>query len=199
MNSPSTHISLDQLADLIQDHLAIEERAPVLAHVSACDQCAEGMRWLSHVLSLTRSDANEDAPPHVLMRAMRLLRKPTAPQPLGPLRRVLATLRFDSAQMPAAFGVRAERRHGRHMLFNADGHDLDIHITNLGADWLVFGQVFGSSGNGRVELWGSTNLAEAALNDMSTFALPPVPAGSYALRLHLSNVEIEIAGLELGM
>lgn len=199
MNSPSAHVSLEQLLDLTQDRLATDERAPLLAHAAACDQCAEALRWIAHVLSLAQSDTNEDAPPHVLARAMRLLRPRAAPRAPGPLRRVLATLRFDSARMPLAFGVRADQGRARHMLFNAEGHDLDLRVTRAEDGWLVFGQVFGPSASGQVELRGTESMARTALNDMRTFALPPVPAGSYALHLSLDDAEIEIVGLELGI
>jgi hypothetical protein len=51
---------------------------------------------------------------------------------------------------------------------------------------------------GRIELEArSGQLTAADLNDLREFTLPPVPTGSYTVRLRLGNVEVEIPQLEL--
>ena len=68
-----------------------------------------------------------------------------------------------------------------------------------GALWSLAGQVLGPTiGGGQAALAGPVTTAEATWNELSEFALPPVPAGEYALTLRLSDVEVEVARLEIG-
>ena len=49
---------------------------------------------------------------------------------------------------------------------------------------------------GVVEISGTTGTAQASLNELCEFSLPPVPVGTYLLRLTMPDVEIEIPELE---
>jgi hypothetical protein len=42
-------------------------------------------------------------------------------------------------------------------------------------------------------------VVQADLNDLSEFALPPVPGGRYSLFLYLADAEVEVADLPLGI
>lgn len=91
---------------------------------------------------------------------------------LAGLRRVLATLRFDSAAQPAlALGMRGGRAATRQLLFSAEGYDLDLRLTPdaTGPSWQLDGQVLGPEGPMRVAL---TTTGGAVPGD------PTGPAGS---------------------
>jgi hypothetical protein len=113
--------------------------------------------------------------------------------------RILAVLRFDSAQSPLALGQRAGPAPARQLLFSAGAHDLDLRLTPAGEAWVVTGQVLGPDTAGRAELRGAANVVQAVLSDLSEFALPAVPAGRYALVLHLADAEVEVADLPVGI
>jgi hypothetical protein len=53
-------------------------------------------------------------------------------------------------------------------------------------------------GGGQAALASSATTAEAALNDLSEFTLPPVPAGDYKLILRLADIEVEVDKLQVG-
>jgi hypothetical protein len=61
--------------------------------------------------------------------------------------------------------------------------------------------VLGPCEGGRVEAFASAGDAEpvahSSLNELCEFTLPPVPEGTYALRLRLNDTEIEIPELSL--
>jgi hypothetical protein len=145
-----------------------------------------------------RTDDSEDPPPHVVSRVLRLFssRMAQAPSP-GLLRRVVATLRFDSAQSPLALGVRAGEPAARQLLFSAGAYDLEVRAAPAGRAWTVAGQVLGPPGPGTVELRGAAETVQAALTDQCEFRLPPVRAGSYTITVHVSDAEIEVPRLEL--
>lgn len=202
MNDASPHPPFDRLADLAEGRLARDAQAAVRAHLTVCARCAGDAAWLERTIGLMRADAaeNEDAPAHVVARAARLLRPPATDAAASRWRRVLATLQFDSGQMPLAPAMRATAPGTRQLLYGAAGCDLDLRIAPAGDRWVVSGQALGPEGGGEVELRDAagTSRAASALSDLGEFALPPVPPGGYTLRLRVADVEVEIADLSLG-
>ncbi len=198
MRSTLRHIRFAGLVDLVDGRLSPADQAQIQSHLAICARCAAQAAWLERVIGLMRSDSAEDPPAYAIQRVLRMFPPRGVPEPSRLRQRVAALLRFDSAQAPWALGVRAGLTTARHLLFNAEGHDLDLRIQPSGPLWEVSGQVLGPEGSGQVELQGPTRSVRAALNELSEFRLPPVPAGSYTLVVHLADVEIEVGGLKVG-
>lgn len=196
MSIPSAHIPFVHLVDLVEGRMPADEQARSQSHLSGCPRCGADYAWLRRVIDLMRTDGSEDAPPHVVARAARLLR-PRSEAPLVGVRHWFATLRFDSAQVPSVVGVRAGQPAERQLLFSAGELDLDLRVTPADAQWVVSGQVLGQEVDGHVELAGP-GAARAPLNELSEFKLPPVAAGTYMLTLRSADFEIVIEGLEVG-
>jgi hypothetical protein len=117
------------------------------------------------------------------------------------VRRVLAALSFDSAEMTPVLGVRSgASSESRQLLYRAGDTDFDIRVASHDDCWLVSGQVLGAEdlSEGSIELEGEGAQVSSPLNDLSEFTLPPVPTGSYTLRLRLMNMDIEVPGFNLG-
>lgn len=192
------HIPFLLLVDLVEGRLAPEERERVQAHVSHCQQCAAEAAWLERVIGLMRTDVSEDAPAGVIARVRRLFADRRAPEPSGLRQRILAALRFDSAQLPLAYGLRAGQAAERQLLFNAGAIDLDVRLVQADEAWKVRGQVLGPEAEGEVELVGAGGTVRAALTEPGEFAFPPMPPGRYTLTLRFSNLEVEVADLNIG-
>jgi hypothetical protein len=163
--------------------------------------------------ALVRRSAAElpDVPASMLRAAIGLFPAAPAAQPLLPqawalLRQVLGALRFDSAGLsPLALGVRGGEDGTRHLLFSAEGRDVDLRIQPDGAGhWAVSGQVLGPDEVGEVCLSAlGANAAppavhQAALDTLGEFALPAVPAGRWALALRLGADVVILPPLDLG-
>ncbi|MGB8507592.1 MAG: hypothetical protein WCD76_04240, partial [Pyrinomonadaceae bacterium] len=153
------------------------------------------------ITGLMRADDSVDAPRDVLLSTVGMFRaKAKAP---SLLRRLLATLDFDSGSHALAFGVRSgQAAPARQLLFNAGDVSVDLRLARGGEGWTISGQVLGPcEDGGRVELIRSGEseaTTGAELNDLCEFVvLPPVEAGVYTLRLWLGEVEIEIPELDL--
>jgi hypothetical protein len=147
-----------------------------------------------------RSDASEAAPRDVVASLVGLFRERAASREPSTLRRLLASLSFDSAQLSPAYGVRsgAAAAAARQLLYSAGDSDLDVRVAQAGDGWVVSGQWLGEcDGGGEIELQGAEQTATARLNEQCEFSLPPVPAGTYALRLRLKDAEVEVSELEL--
>jgi hypothetical protein len=203
VSSSHDHIPFALLVDLAEARLAPDDAAR--AHLAACASCARDMAWLEQVVGLMRSDRSASAPADAIARAKELFRArpPLAPPPAR--RRVSAVLSFDSAAVPRAQGMRGAGPSERQLLFNAGALDIDLRVAPSGASlpdgraaWLVSGQLLGAEDGRRVELRGPAWSATSDLDDTGEFALPPVPAGHYALVLLLADFDLDIPDIEIG-
>ena len=197
MKTDSQHIPFAKLADLAEKRAAADERTASMAHLSSCSVCAQQVERMEQVLGLMKTDTATDAPRDILAYAVNIFRNSREP---SLLKRIVAALSFDSSSNFApAFGVRSGQTTSRQLLYSAEENDIDLRITPEQENWIVAGQVLGEDCvGGRIELEGrSGELTAADLNDLCEFILPPVPAGSYTVRLRLGNVEVEIPQLEL--
>jgi hypothetical protein len=120
---------------------------------------------------------------------------------------VKAVLTFDSWASPGslhgmAHGMRSARNPTRHLLYSAQGRDIDLRITPTAEHFLLNGQVLGPDESGRVELTLAdtphTAGRQSALDDMGEFRLDGVPAGRYVLTLHLAAESVVVQTIEVG-
>jgi anti-sigma factor RsiW len=195
MTDISRSPSYEELVDLVEGRLSSEAeeqvRSRAAAHASAAEELAETER----LIGLMRNYSLQEAPSPVIARAARLMRQSRPAQP-SLRQRVVALLRFDSWQQPAAAAVRTGQNATRQILFYAEGYDVDVRVTPAGSTWVVTGQVLGPNTGGAAELHGPL-LEQTTLNDMSKFTFSSVPSGTYTLTLRLEEIDVEIAGLEL--
>jgi hypothetical protein len=161
--------------------------------------------------ALRESRSLQDAPEHLIQRAIDLWQHQPLAQPArraeagGAIQRVLAALRFDSRSTSAlAMGLRATAAaETQQLLFSAEGHDIDLRITPVThADgqrgWEVRGQVFGPSAQGSVELLCGDVSVLRAWDDLGEFCFDAVGAGQWRAVLRGAAVEIETPPFELG-
>jgi anti-sigma factor RsiW len=202
MKLAPNHTPFERLADLAEGRLAPQDEREVRAHLDACPTCAGQLAEVERVTNLMRADNSVDAPRDVLMSAIRLFDA----RPVGEgvvasvIRRVVASLSFDSLAPGLAFGVRSSRAaQSRQLIFSAGDVDVDLRLASSAEGWVVSGQVLGECAGGWAELSGA-NIEEGARAELSMlceFALTPVPDGSYTLRLDLGETLVEIPGLDL--
>ena len=98
-----------------------------------------------------RSVALPDAPPSLVRAAIDLWpgAQPSALQSAAEAawRLVTAVLSFDSwAQPPVALGMRAAPSSTRHLLFSAQGRDIDLRISPAAEHFALTGQILGRAG-----------------------------------------------------
>lgn len=144
-----------------------------------------------------RAAALPDAPRHRIAAAMAMWQQ--RPQPL--LRRILALLTFDSAATPPlALGMRAATGPAgvRHLLFSAEGRDVDLRIHAEGAAWVLQGQILGPDESGTVELDSPGGGHRADLDDLGAFRFDALPAGDYALTLRTAQALVELPTITVG-
>ena len=189
----SSHISLEVLTDIAEDRATSEAREAAMAHVKTCAPCGDTLRGLKRLISLMKDDTLQDAPRDVLFSAINIFSPPTQP----PVRRIIATLMFDSRTSARAFGMRSLHSVSRQLLYSAEDADVDLRLTIENEECILAGQVIRDScAGGTVEIAGATGAAQGRLNELCEFVLPPVPIGTYSLRLTMPDVDIEILELD---
>jgi hypothetical protein len=198
------HIKFAELTDYAEGRVASDIRAKMDIHLSSCDRCSGELAEVRQIVTLMQTDSSEDAPRYARLSAVDLFRsrartKETSKETTkeSPLRRVLAKLVFDSLQPAFAAGLRGSGG-ARQLLFEAGDNELHLEIGAIGDDWQITGQVVGPCEEGNVILEAGSRRAEANLDDLCEFGLPPQPAGVYALRLTLGGLELVIPELTLG-
>ena len=193
------HVAFERLADLAEGRPRSAKLEEAQTHISGCERCGAAFTQLARVMGLMRNDISEEAPPELLARTVKLFRSRAASSEPSLVRRLVAALKFDSAQMSPAYGVRSgQKAEARQVLYNVQDYDVDLRIASGDQGWSISGQAFGPEcAGGRIELEGDSGMARAELTDQCEFHLPPVPTGSYTFRLHLTNLVVEIPELEL--
>ena len=187
---------------MMERRLPAGETAREREHLASCARCSTQAVEFERVATLMRADTSVDAPRDLIFDAVHLFRS-RRPEPApGLLRRIVAALTFDSNTRTHAFGVRSgQAAPARQLLFGAGDFDVDLRLAAGEEGWTVSGQVLGPCEGGHVEAFASGTseeaTAQASLNDLCEFTLPPVPEGTYALRLRLNDTEIEIPELSL--
>lgn len=202
MKLSPNHIPFERLADVAEGRLAPEEERDVRTHLAACPACAGQLAEVERVTNLMRADNSVDAPRDVLMSAVRLFEMRPAREGFvaGALRRIVASLSFDSLAPGLAYGVRSGGAAApRQLIFSAGDVDVDLRLAPSAEGWTVTGQILGECAGGWAELSGAgvEGGPRAELNTLCEFALPAVPAGSYTLRLGLGDTLVEVPALDL--
>ena len=151
-----------------------------------------------------------DAPPAAVHAAVRLwpAQEATALSQVAgaAINRIKAVLSFDSwSTTPMALGLRSAPTEGRHMLFSAQGRDIDLRIVSAADSYVLAGQILGPDDVGSVALsvdthgdQNSPSTRTATLDDLGGFRLEDVRAGTYWMTLRLAGDAVELPAIKVG-
>lgn len=118
------------------------------------------------------------------------------------LQRIAAVLSFDSWATPAlASGMRSVRSPTRHLLFSAQGRDVDLRIAPAASGFALTGQVLGPDESGSVALLrqdGGEPARSAQLDALGEFRIEALSPGVYLLTLQVGGEEIALPPVEVG-
>lgn len=119
------------------------------------------------------------------------------------LRVIAAVLTFDSWATPAAAaGTRSPRSATtRHLLFNAEGRDIDLRVsTTGGGGYAISGQILGPDDAGSIALIPPDGGAErrVEVDALGEFRAEGLDAGAWQVRLLLGGDTIVLPPVEVG-
>ena len=192
--------------------LAEAEAGEVAAHLAGCPACAATVARYRAVQATVAADDSVAPPPALVDRVKARFPRPQERTALGPraaLRRVVATLTFDSRGTASLAGARGAAGAGYQLAFASEGADVDLEVTPLGngcdGRWQLFGQVAVDEANAepapiRVALVASGSerpVAETVADAGGIFAIEAA-AGQYDLLVGLANRHLVLAGIQVG-
>jgi hypothetical protein len=135
-----------------------------------------------------------------------------APVPAKPvadslLNKIRAVLTFDSWSAPqTALGLRSMPSQARHMMFSAQGRDIDLRIVSSAESFVLAGQILGPDETGLVELAVDTlseqanqTLRTTSLDELGAFHLDNVRAGTYWMTLKFDGTAVELPPIDVGV
>ncbi len=120
--------------------------------------------------------------------------------------KIRAVLTFDSwSASPTALGLRSMPSQTRHMMFSAQGRDIDLRILSSAESFVLAGQILGPDETGLIELAVDTSsgspaqkLRTTTLDELGGFHLENVRAGTYWMTLTFAGASIELPPIDVG-
>ena len=117
--------------------------------------------------------------------------------------RITAVLSTDSwGSSGLAHGMRSLRGDTRHLLYNADGRDIDLRISPAADAYSLAGQILGPDEAGVVELSTFGDSVRSAhvtdLDALGEFRIHGLRRGNYRMVLRLGSIEVELPAVDVG-
>ncbi|HEY0726575.1 MAG TPA: hypothetical protein VGD38_00795 [Pyrinomonadaceae bacterium] len=190
----SPHIPFTTLADVADENSATSDE--ISEHLSTCSHCSSQLEKIRQTIGLMRSDTIENPPTSFVQDARKIFRSRAASREPSLVRRVVASLSFDSFTAAPAFGLRSQRSGGRQLIYSTETADIELRVSPENE---VAGQILGATcEDGKVNLDSESFSASTRLNELCEFSFGAVPAGTYKISVHLPGLSVDIPKLELG-
>lgn len=200
------NIPLETLLDYQEGRLDAAATAQMQTHLTECAACAAQLSAFGRLLPSMREAHRYHASESALERARALYRErfqEAAAPSLSERIALVARLLFDGRQNVALAGARGEAGESFHLVYGADGVDLDLwQEREVGGVWAMFGQALRADGEAMtpesVSLQGVDGVTRAATLEGSDFHLDAVSPGLYRLEIELPDAQIVVPELSIG-
>jgi hypothetical protein len=184
-----------------EGHLTEESKAMIDSHLAHCAECSQMNKELQEFVIWLESDSSFEPPADVLQWGMSLF------QPLlqtkesvgGKVRRIVASLVFDTFDEPALAGVRRVGAPPRQLLFRAGDVDVDVKIESVETNDRIslVGQVLSNNekffDNTPVKLESHGMVRYKTMtNFVGEFVFDEVPKDTYHLSVDLPEGQITL-------
>jgi hypothetical protein len=192
------HLSAENIIDYMEGRAADVEKPPLEAHLESCQECAGLRQEFQALTDQLREDASYEPPAAVLEQGINLFQPVMRPEK-GRLRKIIATLVFDTFDQPMLAGVRRVGVPPRQLLFRAGDVDVDVKIESMEANDRItlVGQVLSSAtkffDNTPVKLESHGIVRyRTRTNVVGEFSFDEVPKDTYHLSVDLPEGQITL-------
>ena len=195
------HINAEKLMEYRDGQLTDDAKALVDNHLSQCSSCSELKQELQQFMVFIESDAAFEPPAEVLQWGVSLFQPILQPRESigGQVRKIVASLVFDTFDEPALAGVRRVGAPPRQLLFRAGDVDVDVKIESVETNDRIslVGQVLSNSekffDNTPVKLESHGMVRYKTLtNSVGEFVFDEVPKDTYHLSVDLPEGQITL-------
>src|SRR5215510_14829933 len=194
------HLTLEDLIDYMESKLSDVKRMTVETHLSGCHECQEEAQEYRTLIHSLQEDASFEPPARVVQRGVSLFQPVMRTSEAGRgLRRIIASLIFDTYDQPLLAGVRRVGTPPRQLLFRAGDVDVDVKIESMEANDRItlVGQVLSSAAKFfdntpvKLESHGIVRY-RTRTNVVGEFSFDEVPKDTYHLSVDLPEGQITL-------
>ena len=195
-----------RLVDWVEGRVSEREAQILEKQVASDASMHDNVMWLRAFALISEATVIASPPPEVRNTLVdRFEEYAAGKRRSGWLKRVLATLSFDSNLQPA-LGLRATGapESQRQFVYSSEVADVTINLRSRPHDGLadLYGQIFPVDGTdpgafGAQLLDGASEAATTAANDLGEFSFGALPPGTYEVLACSDQAEIRLTGVEV--
>jgi len=193
------HLSIENLIDYVEKKVTEGMRLEVETHLAQCEKCFGEKQELQSLVLHLQQDSSFEPPADLVQWGVSLFQPILQPSPAGKLKRIMASLVFDTYDQPMLAGVRRVGAPPRQLLFRAGDVDVDVKIESMEANDRItlVGQVlsnttkFFDNTSVRLESQGIVRY-RTLTNPVGEFTFDEVPRDTYHLSVDLPEGEITL-------
>ena len=127
------HLSAENIVDYMDGRASDVDKSTFEAHLASCQECSGLRQEFQDLTEHMREDASYEPPDAVLEQGISVFQPVMQPE-AGGLRKIIATLVFDTFDQPMLAGVRRVGVPPRQLLFRAGDVDVDVKIESMEAN-----------------------------------------------------------------
>jgi len=192
------HVSAENLMNYMDGKTLDVEKSTMETHLLSCKDCAELGQELGALVSRLREESSFEPPADLIQWGINLF-QPVMQPAIGGLRKIIASLVFDTFDEPMLAGVRRVGAPPRQLLFRAGNVDVDVKIESMEANDRItlVGQVLSNApkffDNTPVKLEAhGTVRYRTRTNVVGEFSFDEVPKDTYHLSVDLPEGQITL-------
>ena len=192
------HLTVENLMNYMEGLGSDVENSTAVAHLATCRECSELKQEFQILVAQLREDSSFE-PPAELVQWGKNLFQPIMQLETGGLRKIIASLVFDTFDQPMLAGVRRVGAPPRQLLFRAGDVDVDVKIESMEANDRItlVGQVLSSAtkffDNTPVKLESHGIVRyRTRTNVVGEFSFDEVPKDTYHLSVDLPEGQITL-------
>jgi hypothetical protein len=193
------HINTEDLVDYMDGRVSGEGKLSVENHLSKCGDCAELKEELRVLVLRLQEDTTFEPPAELVKWGVSLFQPLLQPSTGGKLRKLIASLVFDTFDQPLLAGVRRVGAPPRQLLFRAGDVDVDVKIESMEANDRItlVGQVLSTTAkffdNTPVKLESHGIVRYRTMTNLvGEFSFDEVPKDTYHLSVDLPEGQITL-------
>jgi len=192
------HLTVENIITYMDGQGSDVEKSTLETHLAGCKECSELKQEFQTLMFQLREDSSFEPPAEVVEWGVNLFQPVMKPEK-GGLRKIVASLIFDTFDQPLLAGVRRVGAPPRQLLFRAGDVDVDVKIESMEANDRItlVGQVLSSAtkffDNTPVKLESHGIVRyRTRTNVVGEFSFDEVPKDTYHLSVDLPEGQITL-------
>jgi len=192
------HLTVENIITYMDGQGSDVEKSTLETHLAGCKECSELKQEFQTLMFQLREDSSFEPPAEVVEWGVNLFQPLMKPEK-GGIRKIVASLIFDTFDQPLLAGVRRVGAPPRQLLFRAGDVDVDVKIESMEANDRItlVGQVLSSAtkffDNTPVKLESHGIVRyRTRTNVVGEFSFDEVPKDTYHLSVDLPEGQITL-------